>query len=299
MSGERLLIPLLNKKVITFNVPVLYLDDNVYLSTISDEDFGALHRALSGKQEEYLAQININTKCIHIANPDYTDLVEYSESTATKLKFLFNSFALDTPIVINWLSLLSFGRKVKMEKLIDVEVDPYSINIRKKNYKVKTGQKKENLSEYYKIIDEVGNKNKKILFTIERYNSCIVRPNFLDKIVDATISLESLIPGRQELRYRFALYLSFIYANDPEKRYQVFDDLLKLYDVRSSIVHGDVEGKKTAKKIEYINENWDKMLGICIGSLTYFLMYLHQNDLKEWDTHLMKLVFGLENRIID
>lgn len=66
-----------------------------------------------------------------------------------------------------------------------------------------------------------------------------------DKLISMFISLESLFLGKEErgeLRYRLSLRAATLIGNmSGRKRSELFDDLKRLYDKRSAVVHGGAE----------------------------------------------------------
>jgi len=296
VKSAKLIIPLLNKKVFTFPGPSWYLDEDIYLDTFNDYDFGSFHRDAS---VEYTSQVGIKTKCIHFNCFPGNNVELLCREVATISRFVFNVFAFEAPIILGWAAYFEEKRINKLKNIIDLEAIPNVHRLREQTFKFTAGNKRETITGFYKITRAVCKNNPAVLFALDRYNSCMVRSGFTDKIVDATISLESLIRGTSEVRFRFALYNSFIYAEDPSKRYQSFRQLLKLYDARSGIVHGSITERVTRRNICYLEHNWEYILDILKASLIYYLIYLKGHPIDSWDEHQKNLVFGLEKRIID
>jgi hypothetical protein len=81
-----------------------------------------------------------------------------------------------------------------------------------------------------------------------------------DRLVDAVIGLEALLLAglrgedrRGELKYRFALHYSTLFAS-PEERYRSFRVAKDIYDLRSTIAHGDMpKGDKCRLGDEKVN----------------------------------------------
>lgn len=120
-----------------------------------------------------------------------------------------------------------------------------------------------------------------------------------DKIVDITISMESLIEGRDELRYKFSLYNSVVSESEAGERLKAFGLLQNLYDARSAIVHGDVESNDNKKAIDKTKENWAEIVRLAKATINYYLIFLGVRKKSEWNSHLKNLVFGLDKRLID
>jgi hypothetical protein len=73
-----------------------------------------------------------------------------------------------------------------------------------------------------------------------------IRHHARDRLVDAVIGLEALLLAglrgedrRGELKYRFALHYSTLFSA-PEERYRSFRIAKDIYDLRSTIAHGDM-----------------------------------------------------------
>lgn len=294
MPNKRIAFPLLFKKVTAFPGPTWYLDESVYLDTIHDEDFGAFQRHPS---DDYKSPIKIKTKCIYIDDPEYTEFDTYTRNIATRIKFVFNNFTSGTPVVLPYAALINISSKVNISQICDIETVANLHHIKEKTFSFKKSTRSI-VSSYYKTIGKSCNENPTTFFTLERFNSSLTRTELHDKIVDITISLESLMSGTQELRYRFALTHSFLSKSSVDDRLSAFDLLLSLYDARSGIVHGDMNSKDKKKALEKVTENWVEVIRIATASINYYLFYLTDNKRDEWDNHLKKLIFGKEERIV-
>ncbi len=112
----------------------------------------------------------------------------------------------------------------------------------------------------------------------------------MDSIIDLTISLESLIEGISELRYRFALYNSWVAEKAPDRRQNAYHLLLKLYDARSRMVHGS-SADKNDKIIKPTIENWPELISIAKNVLGYYLLFLYKNSLEDWYHHFKGFKF--------
>ncbi len=78
-------------------------------------------------------------------------------------------------------------------------------------------------------------------YIIERGGS----PRVEDKILDATIGLESLflVGIKEELSYRLSLRAAYLLGSTGDERRRFFKAVRKLYDLRSAIIHGYNEKK--------------------------------------------------------
>lgn len=104
------------------------------------------------------------------------------------------------------------------------------------------------VSETYKLLGQ-HNENK-IRFALRRLNSCAVRDDDMDAVLDAVIGLELLLSKDEndainyKLRIRAASLAKLTKNYDPA---QVFESMGKVYSARSAIAHGSskVLSKKT------------------------------------------------------
>ncbi len=78
---------------------------------------------------------------------------------------------------------------------------------------------------------------------LRRYEAAVSKLDANERLIDATIGLESLLLGGSgsptEVTFRFALTGAWLLADEPTRRIEVFRLLTELYGRRSDIVHGD------------------------------------------------------------
>lgn len=77
--------------------------------------------------------------------------------------------------------------------------------------------------------------------SLHRFNLSLTREKEIDALLDLTICLEALLLPRirDELRFRFRLHGSLWLSEDSEERRSLYEhNLKKIYDTRSTIVHG-------------------------------------------------------------
>jgi len=288
-------MPLLNKTVTTFKGPLWYFDDKTFLGTIYVEDHGAF---FTKGDDRYAGDIKIDTKCICVDDPKFEDFNAFAKMTSAKLKFALNNFSSGGPVLLAYAALMQVNaktRKSRVSEIVDLEAVPNLHEKRKQTYKVRVGSTSEGVSELYKVLNKACNNNPAAVFTLERFNTCLTRADILDQIVDASISLESLISGTAELNFRFALYHSFISELDSNKRAQAFEHFKNLYAARSGVVHGNVRDTVMRK----VTDNWTEILRLTRASINYYLLFLFLRDSKDWDEHLRKLVLGTDKLITD
>ncbi len=87
-----------------------------------------------------------------------------------------------------------------------------------------------------------------------------------DALVEAVIGLENLVVGNtHELRYRFSLHGAALVSKPDDDVQAVFKDLRKIYDLRSSAVHGSTEEKdrEARKAIKYLSKALLAVIELC------------------------------------
>lgn len=97
-------------------------------------------------------------------------------------------------------------------------------------------------------------KENSINLAMKRLNSCLVRDDEEDSVLDATIALEALLSddGNQEMTHKLAMRVGALvklkkdFLKDPT---QAFREIKSIYGYRSAIVHGskDLSKKRTVK----------------------------------------------------
>jgi hypothetical protein len=76
---------------------------------------------------------------------------------------------------------------------------------------------------------------------IRRFNSSYEKPNKADKFLDLMITYETLFSGKRtdSVTHKLAWRFSRLLGNDSEQCSALYDDMKKLYERRSTLVHGD------------------------------------------------------------
>lgn len=285
----KLIIPILNNPAALMPGPRLYLDDDTWIDKLSDEEFG-----LASKSPPiYAAQLRTDHRCL-FANVESAD-VESAKSTATKLatkaRYVLNNFRKENPLFLNFaISLEGAGHRPKKKKIsaIDLDERPVNFSREKSVFRFKSGVVREDISQFYKIVSNACEKHRKLFLTLSRFNSSLSREKFTDRIIDATISLESMVQDdKNELSFKFALYNAHACSTDSQKRAEAFERFKDLYVTRSTIVHGAADEDKEQKLIDKIELNWPAIERFALGSINYHLFFMSQNDPKTWIKHLI------------
>jgi len=291
---EIVIIPILNKKVSLIQGPPILLSNDYTIEKITDDEFSAFFRNAS---DEIKASIDINsTKCIKVkcVNPDK----ETIKSVRTKAVFTLNIFSDPNPIVTSWAGHLIGDKKINLKGITDFESLAAFHKISSKSFKLIAKTKRETIIQFFQIVEKSVTSNSSVLFTMEKYNSSLLRDDFFDRLLDATICFETMMPGNTELIYRLSQNVSFIVGTNPTERLSIFENMKKLYDVRSKLVHGDLKSKGTDKKIEEVRNNWSTFEKYLKSSVTYYLLFMSQNKKDDWENHLKEIVIGTQNKIV-
>lgn len=133
----------------------------------------------------------------------------------------------------------------------------------------------------------LGCEQPQIGMAIKRLNSCYLRDNDEDTIIDACIGLEALLSDGDgnEMTHKLALRFAALKKLSNEDVSQTFKEVKEIYAVRSSIVHG---GRRSKKANKMTNEEAAKkavaFLSDCIKSLLENRAFL---DPKEIDKQLL------------
>lgn len=290
----KLVLPILNKSIRTFRGPTWYLTNDLWIKTISPEEYGLLK---SSPYLEYHNLVNPRTKCIHLQNvvniPDLSSIID----EVSKISFLLNYFTISKPVALSFGVFFSKKRKLRIQKIFDLPLIVDSRFLMNYTYNIDSQTERKTISDFYKVVNTSCLENRNIYLTLSRFNAALSKSEMIDKIIDLTISLESLIEGTSELRNRFALYNAWTSQADSNRRESAYQLLLKLYDARSKIVHGS-SNDLSDKIIKPVVDNWQNLIEIAKQSLAYFLLFLFNRELKEWYQHQKDLSLGIQTRII-
>lgn len=297
MPKTRLFMPLLHKKVTTFDGPAWYFSEGMYLETILDEDYSALQR--DKLEDHHKTYVNIRTTCLYIDDPIFDDLQEYAKRVAIQIKYVLNNFTINTPTVLPYAALVVVGARSRIKEVIDLEAITNVHSYTQQIFKLRSSAQPHTISTFYNIVDKCCRDHRSLQFTLARFNSGFTRQDIYDRIVDITISLESLISGSSEVSFKFALYNAFTAETDAKARKTAFELLQALYSARSGIVHGDIASRDKVKVLERIQTNWPQIIQTARAALNYHLIFVNEKGLANWDQHLKDLVFGIDERIVN
>jgi hypothetical protein len=295
MKTIKLIVPILNKSVTTFRGPTWFLTNEVSIESLSAEEFGILR---GSPLLEYHNLIKPNSKCVQFHQQSLPIDKDAIFNELSKVSFLLNYFSLSNPIALSFVAVLVKKRKNKLESIFDLPLIVDSRFSKNNSYSLVKNTNRNEISDFYKVIKKVCDENKPIYLTFSRFNSALSKSEMVDKIIDLTISLESLIGGTTELRNRFSLHLSWIAENDVKKREETFKLLGQLYDARSRIVHGS-SNDLNDKKIKPVIERWNDLIKISKAILGYYILYLYNSNIEDWYNHQKLLTLGIQKRFLE
>ena len=101
--------------------------------------------------------------------------------------------------------------------------------------------------------------------------------------------LESLVQGNNELIYRISRAVAILCGNNDENSRIIFQNMGKIYSLRSKIIHGEeFELEKVQEYLYYIE---------CISSKIIIELLIHKIDIKTLNNKFTELGFGNQQNI--
>lgn len=288
---NKLIIPILNETAALLPGPRLYLDDDTWIDKLSDEEFGQASKS----PPLYAEQFKTEQRCLFASIPsaDIETAKTAAAKLATKVRYVLNNFRRENPLIMNFGILLNqnfSGTAQRRRKISAIDFDEPSGNRSraKSAFRFRAGVNREDISQFYKVVSGACDKHRKLFLTLSRFNSSLSREKFTDRIIDATISLESMVQDdKNELSFKFALYNAHACSIDPEKRAEAFERFKDLYTTRSTIVHGAVDEEREQKLIDKMEASWPLIEKYASSSINYHLFFMSQSNPKDWIKHLI------------
>ncbi len=290
---DLIIIPILNKQTSLFQGATFFLSNDCSIEKLTDEEHSAFFRDAPTSVKDSL-DLN-TTKCIKIKGPFIS--VEKTTVLKTKITFVLNLFADNFPVVTSWCGHLNGDKKIKLKNIYEFESLAGFHKISNKHFKFQKDTKRSTIIQFFAVVQKAISQNELAIFTLEKYNSSLLRVDFLDKLLDATICFETMTPGNSELVFRLSQNVSFIVGVNPTERLQIFDKMKLLYDVRSKLVHGDLN-EKARKKVEEVRKDWNSYEKYLRSTVTYYLIFLSQKKKEDWENHIKEIVLGTQNKIV-
>jgi len=107
-------------------------------------------------------------------------------------------------------------------------------------YELREGEVSDLKTVYGFLEKKTGHYPDYFMLVLSRFNDYFGRANQLDGLLDLVIALEALFAGRgQKIRHSLAVRCSCFLESDITQRNAVFGRLKDVYDIRSSVVHGE------------------------------------------------------------
>lgn len=116
---------------------------------------------------------------------------------------------------------------------------------------------------------------------IRRFNLSYQRYNESDVIIDKLIALESLLSKKDEnelMTFRLSLRAAKLLKSTIGERKDCYKDIKEIYNIRSKIVHGDLEGHYHGKNARIIGMNLITTHAIVSSIILSYMDHLNNND---------------------
>jgi hypothetical protein len=132
--------------------------------------------------------------------------------------------------------------------------------------------------------------SKTLKFSIINYINAFESNMLHFSYVAFCISLEGIIQGNQELMYRIRRAVAIICGYNEESSEVIFENMKKIYDLRSKIVHGEQFSEDLVSEYLYYLE--------CLVSKTIIELLIHNiDDINILSKQITKCGFGEQNKL--
>jgi hypothetical protein len=287
------LFPILNEVCVTFRGPAWWIADELQFRSLSESEArviaenaprGFEHRIDSGQKALVFTQLEQGA-LDQVAGKHHEEIKAISLCSQVVLNLVAES----DPVAIPYAVVLSEAFRTRLRNVYEFDIWGDTLSLRKNRYKIKRVINRREIQELYRITIAALKRKPEIDITLSRFCSALLKTNPHDKLIDLTISLESLIPGGGEFRFRFPYFLSLIVDVQKNERIEIFENLQLLYDARSALVHGSPERGKQISKAE---EQWDLILSYAKQCILYLIQFESQSRDIDWKKHLTDLSYG-------
>lgn len=238
------LFKLISKPFIIINV--LFVLTNVILQTPIRISERILIRVLSDIEQNILIDNQLKTYK-NYTDRGYTYVVEkkYRVNYETDRDKLFNDMTNTKNKILTSIRLVSGTPNCDLS-LIQTNyglVFPYRVEEFLKVDSESSVIEGKDLKEVYGWLDNVES-SRSLTTAIERFNSGLLRSSISDKMVDYSISFESLFTnpigeGKENIGYKLKTRVSRLLIREFKERVEVGEIMKKFYDGRSNIVHSN------------------------------------------------------------
>ncbi len=287
------ILPILNETCVTFRGPSWWLADGVQVRSMTVEEArliseeaprGFGHRVEAG--QKILAMRDLEGGPYHRARISHEKAVNL---TALGAQVALNLVAQSDPIVVPYGVVVSeaFTRRLRCVYEFDAWGD--TIALRRRRYRVKQDIGRSEVEALFQMALSAMEQQPQLQITLSRLCSALVKANIEDQLIDLAISLESLVPGGGEFRFRFPYYLSLLSYSDAERRKDAFVQLRDLYDARSALVHGRPD---RSKFVAEVSSSWSRFVTLAKHCVLYRLEFEHRMKDSDWKEHLTDLAYG-------
>lgn len=289
----KIIIPIMNSSVTLLKGPTHFLDENVWIDKISDEEFGVISKAPA----EYSSIISTGHRCIFISEANLADGEATATFVASVCRYVLNHFRDEGPLSLPFAIMLKAkpnGKGMVVASAFDLSDDMRHAK-KAGRYKIKPGVTRDEVSGFYLVVKRACVNHKKLKLTLNRFSSALARPRLSDKIIDITISLESMIQDdKAELSFRFALYNSYAANRRPDKRAEIYELFKKLYNTRSLIVHGAQDEEKERRLLGEIEQDWSKLEDASRRSINELIFFAQDGNPRDWTKHLLEKIVNAQ-----
>lgn len=117
------------------------------------------------------------------------------------------------------------------------------------------------INDFIRLFIERMQSMKYIFITIDSYANSFNQENYVMAFLNLCISLESITNGTQELNYRIARNVALLIADRKERALVIFENVKKIYNLRSKIIHGSqFDFDKVRKYLPYLEKVASRMI---------------------------------------
>ena len=288
------ILPILNQRFTTFRGPSWWLAENIQIKSLNEAEQRLI-------EEQSPKQISLNLmsgqKALFITDlrtGAYNKIAGENEKTirsaALASQVTMNLVGEKDPLIFPYGFLVGTAFISQIKDTFEFGLWGDSITLGKQRYMLTKGVNLAEVSELYSMSLSAINKAKDLRVTLNRFCSSLIKQNGEDKLIDLSISLESLVPGGGEFKFRFPYFLSLISEAKTNERRKNYDLLEKLYDARSGLVHGSDD---RSKQIKDCLSKWNELVQIARQCILYRIVAETIPGLQ-WKTHLHDLAYGKE-----
>ena len=285
--------PVLNEVCSTFRGPLWWLSDHLQFRSLTDHEARLI---TENAPRRFDRRVDSGQKALILSHLQRGALGKVKSrhqatirATALSCQVALDLVAESDPIAIPYAVVLSWATTTRLRSIQEFDVWGDSLALRKSRYKVKQDITRHEIQELYRLTERALNRKPTIEVTLTRFCSSLLKSNEHDKLIDLAISLESLIPGGGEFRFRFPYYLSLLVESTTDERMKAFKTLRSLYDARSALVHGSTD---PGKVISRALDQWTLLVRYAKQCLLYLVQFESQERETTWKDHLQTLSYG-------